>query len=54
VALHPGRLRTSCAAADADTEPEVAAKRLTSWLDAVDRDADCFLCDTMVGGVIPW
>lgn len=53
-AVHPGRLRTSCAAADADTEPEVAAERLADWVESVDRDAGCFLYDLMGGGVIPW
>jgi NAD(P)-dependent dehydrogenase (short-subunit alcohol dehydrogenase family) len=53
-AVHPGRLKTEAAASDADTEPAVAAERLADWLNAVDRDADCFLHDLMGGGVIPW
>ncbi len=53
-AVHPGRLRTAAAADDADTEPRVAAARLAKWVDAVDREADCFLYDLMRGGVIPW
>ena len=53
-AVHPGRLKTEAAASDADTEPAVAAERLADWLNAVDRDADCFLYDLMGGGVIPW
>jgi NAD(P)-dependent dehydrogenase (short-subunit alcohol dehydrogenase family) len=53
-AVHPGRLRTAAAAVDADTEPQVAAARLADWLDAIDRDADCFLYDLMGGGVLPW
>jgi NAD(P)-dependent dehydrogenase (short-subunit alcohol dehydrogenase family) len=53
-AVHPGRLRTAAAAVDADTEPRVAAARLADWLDAIDRDADCFLYDLMGGGVLPW
>jgi NAD(P)-dependent dehydrogenase (short-subunit alcohol dehydrogenase family) len=53
-AVHPGRLKTAAAAVDADTEPRVAAARLADWVDAVDRDADCFLYDLMGGGVIPW
>jgi NAD(P)-dependent dehydrogenase (short-subunit alcohol dehydrogenase family) len=54
LAVHPGRLKTSVAAADADTEPRVAAERLAEWLDSLDRDADCRLHDLMGGGVIPW
>ncbi len=42
------------AASDADIDPTVAAERLADWLNAVDRDADCFLYDLMAGGVIPW
>jgi NAD(P)-dependent dehydrogenase (short-subunit alcohol dehydrogenase family) len=53
-AVHPGRLRTAAAAVDADTEPRVAAARLVGWVDAIDRDADCFLYDLMGGGVLPW
>jgi NAD(P)-dependent dehydrogenase (short-subunit alcohol dehydrogenase family) len=54
LAVHPGRLRTEAAAADADTEPRVAAGRLAEWLDSADRDADCRLHDLMGGDVIPW
>jgi NAD(P)-dependent dehydrogenase (short-subunit alcohol dehydrogenase family) len=53
-AVHPGQLTTQAAASDADTEPAVAAERLADWLNAVDRDADCFLYDVMGGRVIPW
>ncbi len=53
-AVHPGRLKTEAAASDADIDPAVAAERLADWLDAVDREADCFLYDLMGGGVIPW
>ena len=53
-AVHPGRLTTQAAASDADTDPAVAAERLADWVNAVDRDADCFLYDLMGGGVIPW
>ncbi len=53
-AVHPGRLMTEAAAYDAVTEPAVAAERLADWLNAVDRDADCFLYDVMGGEVIPW
>jgi NAD(P)-dependent dehydrogenase (short-subunit alcohol dehydrogenase family) len=53
-AVHPGRLKTDVAASDADVDPAVAAERLADWLNAVDRNADCFLYDLMEGGVIPW
>jgi NAD(P)-dependent dehydrogenase (short-subunit alcohol dehydrogenase family) len=52
--VHPGRLKTSVAAADADTEPREAARRLADWLETVDRSAACALHDLMAGGVIPW
>ncbi len=54
VAVHPGRLKTSVAAVDADTDPRVAAEKLAEWLDSADRDAECALHDLMTGGVIPW
>jgi NAD(P)-dependent dehydrogenase (short-subunit alcohol dehydrogenase family) len=54
VTVHPGRLRTGAAAADADTEPDAAAERLVEWLDGLDRDAECALHDLMGEGVIPW
>ena len=53
-AVHPGRLRTSVAAVDADTEPRVAAVKLAEWVESVDRNADCGLYDLMGGGVLPW
>lgn len=54
LAVHPGRLKTAAAAADADTEPRVAAVRLADWLESVDREAECRLYDLMEGSVIPW
>lgn len=54
LAVHPGRLRTDVAAADADTDPRAAAERLAEWLDSLDRDADCRLHDPTGGGVLPW
>ena len=53
-AVHPGRLKTSAAAVDADTEPRVAAVKLAEWVESVDRNADCGLYDLMGGGVLPW
>ncbi|HPA52112.1 MAG TPA: SDR family NAD(P)-dependent oxidoreductase [Thermoanaerobaculia bacterium] len=54
VAVHPGRLRTTVGAADADTEPAVAARALADWVDRLDRDAPCACWDLMRGGVIEW
>ncbi len=54
VALHPGRLRTTVGAADADTEPAVAARALAGWVEQLDRDAPCACYDLMSGGVIEW
>jgi NAD(P)-dependent dehydrogenase (short-subunit alcohol dehydrogenase family) len=53
-AVHPGRLRTSVGAADADTEPEAAARALADWVERIDRDAPCACHDLMGGGVIEW
>lgn len=53
-AVHPGRLRTSVAAADADTEPEVAARTLADWVEQVDRDAPVGCHDLMRGELIEW
>ena len=54
LAVHPGRLMTTAAAADADTEPRLAAARLAEWVGSVDRDTECRVHDLMTGGVIPW
>jgi NAD(P)-dependent dehydrogenase (short-subunit alcohol dehydrogenase family) len=53
-AVHPGRLRTSIGAADADTDPREAAGKLANWVESVDRDAECGLHDLMGGAVLPW
>jgi NAD(P)-dependent dehydrogenase (short-subunit alcohol dehydrogenase family) len=53
-AVHPGRLKTGVAAADADTEPGVAAAKLADWVERLDPDVECLLYDLMAGGVIPW
>ena len=53
-AVHPGRLRTTAGAVDADTDPAVAAQRLADWAASFPRDAECALYDVMDGGIIPW
>ncbi len=53
-AVHPGRLRTSVGATDADTEPVDAASALADWGGRIDRDAPCACYDLMGGGVIEW
>jgi NAD(P)-dependent dehydrogenase (short-subunit alcohol dehydrogenase family) len=53
-AVHPGRLKTTVAAPDADTDPTVAATRLADWIDSVDRAAVCGCHDVMEGRIIPW
>lgn len=54
LAIHPGSLRTSVGAVDADTDPREAAVRMADWLEALPRDAECALHDLMGGDVIPW
>jgi len=54
LAVHPGRLRTTAAAADADTDPADAARALADWVERVDRDAPCACHDLMGGGLIEW
>ncbi|SYZ72638.1 conserved hypothetical protein [Candidatus Zixiibacteriota bacterium] len=54
LAVHPGRLKTSVAPADADTEPQVAAEKLYEWLATVDDKTECRLYDLMAGKVIDW
>jgi NAD(P)-dependent dehydrogenase (short-subunit alcohol dehydrogenase family) len=53
-ALHPGRLMTTAAAPDADTDPRDAAEALANWIDQVDDDTVCGFHDLMGGGVIEW
>lgn len=53
-AVHPGRLRTSVAAADADTEPTDAARTLADWVERVDREAPVGCHDLMRGELIEW
>ena len=53
-AVHPGRLRTGVAAADADTPPRDAALKLADWIRSADRGGACGLHDLMEGGLIEW
>jgi len=53
-AVHPGRLRTSVGAADADTEPADAARALADWVERVDREAPCACFDLLRGGLVEW
>lgn len=53
-AVHPGRLMTDVAPADADTSPRDAAVRFADWVDSVDREAPCGIHDPVAGGLIEW
>jgi NAD(P)-dependent dehydrogenase (short-subunit alcohol dehydrogenase family) len=53
-AVHPGRLKTTAAAPDADTESHDAARRLADWIQSLDREAPCGLHDLMGAGIIAW
>jgi NAD(P)-dependent dehydrogenase (short-subunit alcohol dehydrogenase family) len=53
-AVHPGRLRTAVGAADADTDPADAARKLADWVEQVAPDAPCGLHDLVGGGLIEW
>ncbi|UCC43518.1 MAG: SDR family NAD(P)-dependent oxidoreductase [Candidatus Zixiibacteriota bacterium] len=53
-AVHPGRLLTSAAARDADTDPREAAERLFEWVGQVDESLACKCYDLMGGGTIEW
>ena len=35
-AVHPGRLKTQSGSSDADTEPDIAARRLAEWIECID------------------
>lgn len=54
MALHPGRLKTEAAAADADVDPALAAVRLLDWLRTLPPGAPCRCYDLMEGGAIEW
>ena len=53
-AVHPGRLKTEVAAADANVEPREAALRLFDWAGSVDREVVCGCHDLMSGELIEW
>jgi len=53
-AVHPGGLKTDAAPADADTEPEAAARKLADWLETVNSDTPTGLHDLMLDCLIPW
>ncbi len=54
VSLHPGRLQTSVAAVDADTDPYVAAVKLAEWLQSMDREKERGLHDLLEDKTIAW
>jgi NAD(P)-dependent dehydrogenase (short-subunit alcohol dehydrogenase family) len=54
MAVHPGKLKTEVAAADADTEPQEAARVLADWIDRVDEQTECRLYDLMGERYIEW
>lgn len=51
--VHPGRIRTRMASADADLDPDAAAGRLLAWLDALPAGATAGYWDTD-GTRLPW
>jgi NAD(P)-dependent dehydrogenase (short-subunit alcohol dehydrogenase family) len=51
--LHPGRIRTRMASADADVDPQEAAERLLAWLAALPEGATAGYWDTD-GNRLPW
>jgi NAD(P)-dependent dehydrogenase (short-subunit alcohol dehydrogenase family) len=52
--VHPGRLKTSVGAPDADVLPRDAALRLADWIESTDRTTVCGCHDLMDGGLIEW
>ena len=52
--VHPGRLKTEIAAADADVAPGLAASKLVDWVESLDREQPCACHDLMTGGLIEW
>ena len=54
IAVHPGQLKTSAAALDADTDPRVAAGRFYDYVAQIDSSADTRVYDLMKGEVIEW
>jgi len=53
-AVHPGRLKTEVAPADADVEPRAAAAKLADWIDRTDENTPVGLNNLIEGGLIEW
>ena len=53
-AIHPGKLLTSAAAPDADTQPEMAAQKLFEWINHADAGFECKFYDLMNDSTIEW
>jgi hypothetical protein len=53
-AVHPGKLKTEIAAADADLSPRVAAAVFADWVKSVDRDQPCGFYDLMTADRLEW
>lgn len=54
MAVHPGKLKTEVAAADADTEPQEAARALADWVERIDERTRCGLYDLMGEKYLEW
>ncbi|PWB69528.1 short-chain dehydrogenase [candidate division GN15 bacterium] len=54
IAVHPGQLKTSAAALDADTDPHVAAEKLDDFISHLDSSTECRMYDLMKGEYIEW
>jgi NAD(P)-dependent dehydrogenase (short-subunit alcohol dehydrogenase family) len=52
--IHPGRLKTSVAAPDADTDPRDAAEKLYEWIGQADESRGCEFYDLISGDTIDW
>jgi NAD(P)-dependent dehydrogenase (short-subunit alcohol dehydrogenase family) len=52
--IHPGRLKTSVAPPDADTEPRDAAEKLYEWIQGINDKLECRCYDLMSGRTIDW
>lgn len=53
-AVHPGRLKTSSGAPDADVDPHDSAMKLADWLETTDTDEVCICHDLIGGGSVAW
>lgn len=54
VAVHPGQLKTSTAALDADTDPRVAAEKLFDFISRIEESTECGVYDIMKDEVLEW